>query len=86
MPSEYEQDDVKKKYDEIDGMKPSYSDKVVKLYEFHTSLDLKNFEDENGIKIPYIVTIEDGSNKVVGIRRNFEKGDDKNEETIFCSL
>ena len=77
MPSEYQQDDVKKKYDEIDGVKPSYADKVVKLYEFHTSLDLKNFEDENGIKIPYIVTIEDGSGKVVGIRRNFEKGDEK---------
>ena len=30
MPSEYEQDNVKKKYDEIDGLKPSYGDKVVK--------------------------------------------------------
>ena len=30
-----------------------------------------------GIKIPYIVTIEDGSSQIVGIRRNYEKDDPK---------
>ena len=54
-------------------------DKSVRLYEFHVSLDLAGFEDKGmdgeptGIKIPYIVTIEDSSGKVVGIRRNYEK-------------
>ena len=83
MPSEYKSDEVQKKYDQIEGTKPSYADKVVKLYEFHTSLDLANFEDKDefgemtGIKIPYIVTIEDSSGQVVGIRRNYEKDDPK---------
>ena len=83
LPQEAEADRVKEKYNEIDGQKPSYADKVVKLYEFHTSLDLKDFEDKDdagemtGIKIPYIVTIEEGSTKVVGIRRNYEKEDPK---------
>ena len=83
MPSEYKSDEVQKKYDQIEGTKPSYADKVIKLYEFHTSLDLANFEDKDesgemtGIKIPYIVTVEDGSGQVVGIRRNYEKDDPK---------
>ena len=83
MPSEYKSDEVQKKYDQIEGTKPSYADKVIKLYEFHTSLDLANFEDKDefgemtGIKIPYIVTIEDSSGQVVGIRRNYEKDDPK---------
>jgi hypothetical protein len=33
--------------------------------------------EPTGIKIPYIVTIEDSSGKVVGIRRNYEKDDEK---------
>ena len=83
LPQEASADRVKEKYNEIDGQKPSYADKVIKLYEFHTSLDLQDFEDKDnsgemtGIKIPYIVTIEEGSSKVVGIRRNYEKDDSK---------
>jgi len=83
MPSEYQPGEIQKKYDEMEGTKPNYADQVVKLYEFHTSLDLIDFEDKDdseeitGIKIPYIVTIEEGSTKVVGIRRNYEKDDPK---------
>ena len=83
MPSETEPTEVQKKYDEIEGLKASYMDKSVRLYEFHVSLDLSGFEDKGmdgeptGIKIPYIVTIEDSSGKVVGIRRNYEKNDKK---------
>ena len=83
LPAETEPTEVQKKYDEIEGLKPSYMDKSVRLYEFHVSLDLEGFEDKGidgeptGIKIPYIVTIEDSSGKVVGIRRNYEKGDEK---------
>jgi hypothetical protein len=83
LPSEYQTDDIKRKYDDMDGTRPNYADKVVKLYEFHTSVDLIDFEDKDdegemtGIKIPYIVTIEEGSTKIVGIRRNYEKDDPK---------
>ncbi len=83
VPAETEPTDVQKKYDDIEGIKPTYMDKSVRLYEFHVSLDLEGFEDKGtdgevtGIKIPYIVTIEDSSSKVVGIRRNYDKGDEK---------
>jgi len=83
MPSEVDPSEVRKKYDEMEGIKPSYIDKSIRLYEFHVSLDLEGFEDKGmdgeptGIKIPYIVTIEDGSGKIVGIRRNYAKDDEK---------
>ena len=83
LPSEYKADEIQKKFDQLDGTKPNLADKVVRLYEFHTSLDLAGFEDigmdgePTGIKIPYIVTIEEGSSQVVGIRRNYEKDDPK---------
>jgi len=34
-------------------------------------------EDENEIALPYVITIERGSNKVLSIRRNWEQGDKK---------
>ena len=83
LPQEAEENEVQKRYNELQGTKPGYNDKVVKLYEFHTSIDLKDFEDKDesgemtGIKIPYIVTVEEGSSQVVGIRRNYEKDDPK---------
>ena len=50
------------------------------LLEFHVNLDLIGYEDKNGeensgIKIPYIVTIDEGTRKVLSIRRNFKEGD-----------
>jgi hypothetical protein len=45
----------------------------------HVDLDLENFEDMSpegeptGIALPYIVTIDEGSGKVLSIRRNFEE-------------
>jgi hypothetical protein len=52
------------------------------LFECHVNLDLEGFEDQNpqtgepsGIKLPYVVTIEQGSQKVLSIRRNFAPND-----------
>ena len=46
------------------------------LLECHVTLDLEGFEDlgqdgeATGIKLPYIVTVEEGTRKVLSIRRN----------------
>jgi hypothetical protein len=55
---------------------------VFTLYECHVNLDLEGFEDMNpqtgeptGIKLPYIVTIEEGSREVLSIRRNYNQAD-----------
>jgi len=54
---------------------------VYNLLECHVNLDLEGFEDvgqdgePTGIKLPYVVTVEEGSQKVLSIRRNFAPND-----------
>ena len=76
-----EEDDVQEKYDELEGSKKEESYQDYTLLEMHVLLDLNGFEDVNdkgektGIKVPYIVTIDEGSGKVLSIYRNFGRGD-----------
>jgi len=73
---------VKDKIDELDGKRKIYNkDDIYTLLEIHTDLDLPGYEDANeageetGISLPYIVTIEEGSNEVLSIRRNWNEQD-----------
>ena len=71
-----EDDQVQDKYDSIEGVKSKgYVSDIYTLYECHCYLDLPGYEDPDGQKLPYIVTIDESSNKVLGIYRNFENGD-----------
>jgi hypothetical protein len=67
-------DDIEKKIAEKLGFRAT-SDERFKLLEMHVELDLPGYEDENGIKLPYIVTIEKGSAKVLAVRRNWRPED-----------
>ena len=72
--------DVKDKIDRLEGVEPTGEGMMMSLLEFHVNLDLIGYEDKNGeensgIKIPYIVTIDEGTRKVLSIRRNFKEGD-----------
>ena len=78
------QDDIQEKIDRIDGTNPTNyrMDDMAELFEMHVDLDLEGFEDINprngepsGIKLPYVVTIDKGSNKVLSIYRNYNEGD-----------
>jgi len=70
-----EESKTQEKYNDIQGeTKPNNTD-IYNLLEIHCDLDLEGFEDENGIKIPYVVTIEEGSGKVLSIYRNFKEED-----------
>lgn len=75
-------DEIDEQIDEIEGMSPSYdSDRDHLIYEVHTVLDLPGFEDlgedgqPTGLKLPYIVTIDDSSRQVLAIRRNYREQD-----------
>jgi hypothetical protein len=68
-------DDIQEKYDQLEGTKREDTYQDYTLLEMHVLLDLKGFEEESGIKIPYIVTIDEGSGKVLSIYRNFSKAD-----------
>ena len=74
--------DIEKKERELEGTSKSKEEDVYTLLECHVDLDLEGFEDENpetgepsGIKIPYIVTLEEGSREILSIKRNYEVGD-----------
>ena len=69
---------------QVEGVsKSSRIDALYTLLECHVNLDLEGFEDvgedgePTGIKLPYVVTIEEGSRKVLSIRRNFAADDPK---------
>ena len=58
------------------------NEQLYTLLECHVNLDLEGFEDlhpetgePTGVKLPYVVTIEYGSQKVLSIRRNFAPND-----------
>jgi len=81
LPSKME-DKVTDKERELEGTRSTgRQENIYTLLECHVNLDLEGFEDvgENneptGIKLPYIVTIEEGSGKVLSIRRNFAPED-----------
>jgi len=86
----YSHDDIQEEIDEIEGQSPSYQenrDRVV--YEVHTILDLPGYEDlgEDGkptdLKLPYIVTIDEQSQKVLSIRRNYAEQDPNKQKINY---
>ena len=75
---------------ELEGISKGRDEKMYTLLECHVSLDLEGFEDlgedetPTGIKLPYIVTVEEGTRKVLSIRRNYEQQDGlKNKINYF---
>lgn len=77
-------DDVEKKIAEKMGFRAT-TDSRYRLYEINVDLDLPGYEDtdkkggETGIALPYIVTVDKSSQKVLAIRRNYQP-DDKLKE------
>jgi hypothetical protein len=67
--------DVEKKKAEDQGYSLTDDDRY-QILEVHIDYDLPGYEDEDGIALPYIITIERGTNTVLAIRRNWEEDDD----------
>ena len=78
-------DEVEKKIAEKMGFRATSDDRY-KLLEMQVNLDIEGFEhtDEDGeptgLALPYLVTIEKGSNKCLAIRRNWEEGDETHKK------
>jgi hypothetical protein len=71
-------DEVEKKIAEKMGFRATQDDRY-KLLEMHVDIDLPGFEDEDGIALPYVITIEKGTQNVLSIRRNWHP-EDKNKQ------
>jgi len=76
----YSPSDVEEKKDNISGKSTSH-DEIYTLLEAHCDLDLDGFNDigmdgeQTGLKLPYIVTVDEGTGTVLAIRRNFNAQD-----------
>ena len=86
-------DEVEKKIAEKMGFRASSDDRF-KILEMHVDLDLPGFEDkddddeETGIALPYVVTIEKSTQTVLAIRRNWhpdDKGKQKRNHFVHYS-
>jgi len=72
-----EESPITDKYREIGGVKPSYEkEDRHQLLEMHVDVDLPGFEDDDGIALPYVITIEKGSSTVLSIYRNWDEEDE----------
>lgn len=67
-------DEVEKKIAEKMGFRATSDDRF-KILEMQVDLDLPGHENEDGLKLPYIVTIDKGTQKILAIRRNWEESD-----------
>ena len=89
-PGETMKDEITSKEKELEGVSKSGKQQpVYTLLECHVDLDLEGFEDigpdgePTGIKLPYIVTIDEGSTKVLSIRRNYAPNDPKRQRVHY---
>ena len=80
---------LKAKERELEGIRKEKNNDIFTLIECHVNLDIEGFEDRDpngeitGIKLPYIVTIEEGSREILSIRRNYNIGDPKKEKIQY---
>ena len=75
--------DVKEKKRKLEGITKTQEVDLYTLLECHVDLDIEGLEDKGqdgeptGIKLPYIVTVEEGSRKILSVRRNWEQNNPK---------
>jgi len=83
------EDEIEQKEQEIEGIKQTKEDDIYTLLEFHTYCDIEGFEDMDqngeptGVKLPYIITIEETSKKILSIRRNYVENDPKKNKINY---
>ena len=78
-------DEVEKAIAEKLGFRAT-TDSRFKVLEMHVDLDLPGYEhtdddgEPTGIALPYVVTIEKGTNEILAIRRNWEPDDETHQK------
>jgi len=79
--SNMDESTIRKAVDKVTGMSPADEEEEVSLLEFQLDYEVEGFEHKDddgeitGIAQPYIITVDEGTGDVVGIRRNWNEGD-----------
>ena len=79
LPSRSDDNDIQDKYNQLEGVDENDTDYQFNILEMHVHLDIEEYlgpqTDEKNVKIPYIVTIDEGSQEVLSIYRNYAPDD-----------
>ena len=80
LPKQPERSPIQDKLNELEGVKPAGEKEYqYNILEMHIDLNLNEFQEENAekeVKLPYIVSIDEGSGEVLSIYRNYNQDDD----------
>ena len=68
--------DVEKKKAEEQGYSLTDDDRY-QILEIHVDYDMPGFEDEDGVALPYVVTLDRGTRNVLAVRRNWKEDDER---------
>ena len=84
LPSSPNTSVITSKMDSILGLSPTGdNDPQYTLLEQHCYLDLpKPFASDDGVALPYIVTVEESSRQILSIRRNYKPDDPTKSKTL----
>ena len=72
-----ETSEVTEKINTLEGVQREYGQDEDEhtLLEMHVNCDVPGFEDETGVKLPYIITIDQFSTEILSIRKNWKEKD-----------
>ena len=77
-----QEDKLKQKELELEGIQQTGTEEMYTVLEMHVNIDLEGHEDVDpedgeptGVRLPYIVTIDEANSKVLSIRRNYSQQD-----------
>jgi hypothetical protein len=67
---------IQAEVDGVQGVEPgAEGTEEYRIYEVYADLNLVGYENEDGIPLPYVVTIEEGTRKVLSVYRNYDETD-----------
>ena len=72
-----ETSEVQEKVNTLEGVQREYGQDEDEhtLLEMHITTDVPGFEDTSGVKLPFIITIDQYSGEILSIYRNYKEGD-----------
>jgi len=80
---------IQQSTDKLTGQSPSGEESEIVLLEFQVDYDLPGFEDVDedgeptGIKLPYVVTVDEAGGTVIGVRRNWKEQDGQQQRQEY---
>ena len=69
------EDRILEKERDIEGVQKVGQEDEYTLLEIHVDLNIPGVDEDDGIKVPYIVTIDEGTSEVLSVYRNYKEDD-----------